>query len=152
MNNKLPQSKYTGVHWHTKARCWQASIYWFGQTRHLGFFTNQSKAYSAYVKAKKEKAKYPAKQKKPANKNIVKGKSVIYWQKQHFRGQRFKHNQVIEVYQHNPCHRIAGNSFKFLRKFADKDTGAIGIEAVDRHGYIRRLAVKDYFFISSLKT
>jgi len=47
-------SEYTGVHWNKSAKKWQSNIRINGKPKHLGYFTDESKASEAYQKALKE--------------------------------------------------------------------------------------------------
>jgi hypothetical protein len=44
-------SEYPGVYWYKRDRKWRAMIWLNGKKRHLGCFTNEQEAFTAYCKA-----------------------------------------------------------------------------------------------------
>ena len=67
---EVPSSKYKGVTWHKRDRCWQVQIRANGRNEHLGLFKNEEDAGKAYDRAAIEafsnfaRINFPARQKR----------------------------------------------------------------------------------------
>lgn len=48
INGNVPSSKYKGVSWNKKAKCWTGSIHTGSKKKHLGVFTSEIEAAKAY--------------------------------------------------------------------------------------------------------